>query len=281
MEVIENIPLVARWRGCACVPMMGALHEGHLALIRRACRTGRTVVVSIFVNPAQFGPDEDFERYPRDFEGDVVKAREAGADAVFAPSVDVMYPPDETIAAPSLPEAATVPQLEDACRPGHLEGVCRVVARLFDLIEPGCAVFGEKDYQQLKVIEAMVAGEPQRWPGLEIIPHPTVREPDGLALSTRNQYLSETDRARALGLSRALFAAREIASPGRDVRRIEEQMRAILVRHRVAIDYAVVRDAESLLPVETIHHPVRALVAAKVGDVRLIDNLDLLDDGER
>jgi len=285
MEVVREPAALAPHHGGAFVPTMGALHEGHLALIRRAAGLGPPVIVSVFVNPTQFGPDEDFDRYPRDLESDVATARDAGAAAVFAPSVETMYPPGEATPAPPLPDVATKPRLEDAHRPGHFAGVCQVVARLFDLVRPRYAVFGEKDYQQLKVIEAMVAAAkndraessaPARWHELEIVAHPTVREEDGLALSSRNAYLAPADRVRALGLFHALSQAKALASAGRDVRRLEETMRAVLVRHRLDVDYAVVRDAGTLMPVEVIEdRPLRGLIAARVGGVRLIDNMDL------
>jgi pantoate--beta-alanine ligase len=264
--------------GCAFVPTMGALHEGHVALIRRAkslAPSARAVVVSIFVNPTQFGPGEDFHRYPRDLEGDLRKAEAAGADAAFVPSVETMYPPGQAIPVPPLPEVATKPRLEDAHRPGHFAGVCQVVARLFDLVQPGVAIFGEKDWQQLKVIEAMVRAEPARWQGLSVVPHSTVREADGLAMSSRNVFLSKEERACALGISRALEEARSLTESGWEVRRIEERMRATLVRHHLEIGYAVVRDAETLMPVDSKDRARRALIAARIGSTRLIDNAEL------
>lgn len=263
--------------GCAFVPTMGALHEGHLALIRRAkslAPSGRAVVVSIFVNPTQFGPGGDFNRYPRDLEGDLEKAESAGANVAFVPSVETVYPPGEAVPVPPLPDVATRPRLEDAHRPGHFAGVCQVVARLFDLVQPGAAILGEKDWQQLKVIEAMVRAEPARWPGLSIVPHATVREADGLALSSRNVFLSKEERACARGIPHALNEAQDLARSGWDTRRIEERMRATLVRHHLQIDYAVVRDAETLMPVVdgSSLRAGRALIAARIGSTRLIDN---------
>jgi pantoate--beta-alanine ligase len=259
------------------VPTMGALHEGHLALIRRAGQCGRPIVVSIFVNPTQFGPGEDFERYPRTLEADCEAAEQAGADVIYAPPVEEVYPPDRTSPVPPLPAVATEPKLEDAHRPGHFAGVCQVVARLFDLVQPRWAVFGEKDYQQLLVIRAMVqhfaSTEPDRWPDLQIIANPTVREPDGLAMSSRNRYLSAAMRERALGLSRALAAAVEPAVPAD----AERAMQRVLAEHELTVDYAVVRDAESLLPMTTFDRPARALIAARLGEVRLIDNRGLAE----
>jgi pantoate--beta-alanine ligase len=228
-------------------------------------------VVSIFVNPTQFGPGEDFARYPRAFDRDVELAGSAGAEIIFAPEVEGMYPPGQVVPVPplsGLPEVATAPGLEDARRPGHFAGVCQVVARLFDLVRPRIAVFGEKDYQQLLVVRAMAAQEAERWAGLEIIAHETVREADGLAMSSRNAYLTADDRERALGLSGALMAAQAAREPAR----AEAAMRAVLDERRLAVEYAVVRDAATLMPVDDLSTPSRALIAARVGSVRLIDN---------
>ena len=258
--------------GGALVPTMGALHEGHLALVRRAASLDGPLVVSIFVNPTQFDVRDDLDRYPRTLDADVRAADKAGADIVFAPDVQTMYPPDHEIPVPPLPAVATTPGLEDAHRPGHFAGVCQVVARLFDLARPSAAIFGEKDYQQLLVVTDMVRAEPQRWLGLEIVGHPTVRDVDGLALSSRNAHLPAAERDRALGLWRALESARQIVHEG--PRAIESQMHRILAEHRLEIDYAVVRDARSLQALgEPPAAPARALIAARLGDVRLIDNI--------
>jgi pantoate--beta-alanine ligase len=250
---------------------MGALHEGHLALIRRAVEEGRPVVVSIFVNPTQFTAGEDFGRYPRCLEADVAAAEAAGADFVFAPSPDAVYPPDEEVPVPPLPAVATEPGLEDAYRPGHFAGVCQVVARLFDLLRPTRAIFGEKDFQQLRVIEAMVASAGPRWPGLRIVALQTQRDADGLALSSRNAYIATEDRQRARGLARALQLAHAAQHPAT----AEQMMRETLEAHDLEVDYAVVRDAEKLLPVATLEGPTRGLLAARLGDIRLIDNMPM------
>lgn len=275
MQLVHDPAELRRFESPAFVPTMGALHAGHLALIERARAEGSPVIVSVFVNPTQFGPGEDFERYPRTLDRDASLAEEAGADVVFAPAVETVYPPNDPVAVPPLPAVATQPKLEDRIRPGHFEGVCQVVARLFELVQPAAAVFGEKDYQQLRVIEMMVQQEHPRWNDLSIIRHETIREPDGLAMSSRNRYLTPEERPLALGLSRALQRVREHAAPDRDVRRLEEMMRAELIRHHLSVDYAVVRDADQLMPLNRLDRPARALIAARVGAVRLIDNAEL------
>lgn len=248
---------------------MGALHEGHLALIRKARLLAQPVVVSIFVNPTQFGPNEDFERYPRTLDADVAAAEKAGADFVFAPDVETVYPVSGVpFAPPPLPSVATEPGLEDLRRPGHFAGVCQVVARLFDLVRPRVAVFGEKDYQQLLVIKAMTAENKNRWPGLEIVAHETVREADGLAMSSRNRYLTPQQRQRALAVSQAL----QLAARASSVNAAELAMHTKLSSAGLEIDYAVVRDAQTLMPLSSSSHDARALIAARVDDVRLIDN---------
>lgn len=276
MRIIRNIAELPETHGGALIPTLGALHEGHLALIRCAVETPhRPVMVSIFVNPTQFGPDDDLARYPRQLDADVEAAAHAGAEFVFTPSVETMYPPDEEIRVPRLPDVALNSLLEEVYRPGHFEGVCQAVSRLFDLIKPRCAIFGEKDYQQLLVIKAMVAQEGERWKNsggtLDIIAHKTIREPDGLAMSSRNAYLDPEQRRQALGLSIALKKSREAASPAE----AESIMQEMLTAHDLSIEYAVVRDARTLMPVDSFEHPTRALIAARLGDVRLIDNMAL------
>lgn len=256
------------------VPTMGALHAGHVALIRRAADAAAPrspVVASVFVNPTQFGPNEDFTRYPRMLDADVKASAAAGAQIVFAPDVPTMYPPNEEMTVPPLPSVATQPKLEDAQRPTHFAGVCQVVARLFDLLNPIAAVFGEKDYQQLLVIQEMVQLQADRWKHLRIIAHPTVREADGLAMSSRNMYLKADERDRALGLWRALNAAKSASAPTQ----AESLMRETLENHKLQIDYAVVRDAKTLMPIASLDRPARGLIAARLGNVRLIDNLQM------
>lgn len=272
MRVVHDPAELASSAGGSLVPTMGALHDGHAALVRRAAGLARPVVVSIFVNPTQFGPGEDWQRYPRTLDADLGRAASAGADVVFAPDVDAMYPAGRPIAVPRLPPAATRPGLEDACRPGHFAGVCQVVARLFDLVRARTAVFGEKDYQQLLVVRQMVAQEGRRWAGLSIAAHPTVRLASGLAQSSRNVYLQAADMDRALALYRALGSARRLAAGGAAPHAVEEAMRGELERSGLRVDYAAVRDAGTLEPIDSFALPARALIAARLGEVRLIDN---------
>jgi pantoate--beta-alanine ligase len=264
------------YRGCALVPTMGALHAGHAALIAQAARAGLPVVATIFVNPTQFAPHEDFAAYPRTLQADLAAAEAAGAAAVFLPDEAQIYPHGLAAAAREaaawpVPRVAREPRLEDAARPTHFGGVCQVVARLFDLAMPAVAVFGEKDYQQLRVLTALVAEQRSRWPHLRIEAAPTVREPDGLAMSSRNRYLRAEQREQALGLVRAL----QMAASAQHPRTAEDLMRQTLDQHGLQTDYAVVRDAASLEPVEDLSRPSRALIAARLSTVRLIDNMAL------
>ncbi len=279
MRVVHDPAGLEASAGGAFVPTMGALHEGHLALVRRARALAGPVVVSIFVNPTQFGPAEDWSRYPRTLEADLEAARGAGADVVFAPGVEAVYPPGREVQVPELPPVATRPRLEDAARPGHFAGVCQVVARLFDVVRPSVAVFGEKDYQQLLVVSAMVSREAARWPGLRIIAHPTVRDPGGLALSSRNAYLRPAQRGSAMSLHRALREAQAAAARGASPAEAERAMRRVLDDEGLAIDYAAVRDAATLMPIDAWRRPARALVAARVGEVRLLDNSEVRAEG--
>ncbi len=271
MRVVHRASEASGLAGGVVVPTMGALHEGHASLVRRARQIADErglpgVVVTVFVNPTQFNEQADFERYPRTLEADAEVCRAAGADLVFAPDVGEVYPPGRDVPVPPLPAVATEPGLEDAHRPGHFAGVCQVVKRLLELTKPSAAVFGEKDWQQLQVVRAMVAQEGM---GVEIIGEPTVREADGLAMSSRNRFLRPEERGAALALSRALHAAGARAT----VEEAEEAMRRELAAAGVAqgVEYAVVRDAETLLAWRP-GRPGRALIAARVGTVRLIDN---------
>jgi pantoate--beta-alanine ligase len=253
--------------GGVLTPTMGALHAGHAALIRRAVelagRESPGAVVSIFVNPTQFNESRDFERYPRTLEADLAVCRAAGARLVFAPDPGVMYPSAEAAPVPPLPGVATQPGLEDAHRPGHFAGVCQVVLRLFRLLEPAGAVFGEKDWQQVQVVKAMT--QEQALP-VTIVPHPTIRDPDGLAMSSRNRFLSGPERAAALAIPRALAAAAREQEPAQ----AEQAMRRELARSALRVEYAVVRDAQTL--VGPPRGAGRALIAAWSGGTRLIDN---------
>ena len=268
LRVINDIPELADVQGLTFVPTMGALHDGHLSLVRAGLEYGEPVVMSIYVNPTQFAPGEDFETYPRPVEVDLEKAEAAGASIVFLPDHEVMYPKEDLPVCPPLPAIATEPKLEDCFRPHFFTGVCTVVARLLDLVQPGRMIMGEKDYQQLRVLQEMVAADRNRWPEVQVLGSPTIREPDGLAMSSRNAYLAERDRERALGLVRAIEAARSQDDAGS----AETRMCQVLEDHDLRVDYAVVRDADSLLPVTGSPSNHRALIAAHLDAVRLIDN---------
>ncbi|RMG57752.1 MAG: pantoate--beta-alanine ligase [Deltaproteobacteria bacterium] len=251
------------------VPTMGYLHEAHLSLVRKAKRLSDVVVVSIFVNPTQFGPGEDFERYPRDEEGDRAKLEAEGVDILFSPSPEDMYPAGYQ----TFVEVTEVSKgLCGDFRPGHFRGVATVVAKLFNIVRPHLAVFGEKDYQQLLVIKRMV--EDLNFP-VEIVPGELVREEDGIAMSSRNVYLSPEEREKALVLSRALFRGRELYEKGeKDARVIRDAVREMIeAEEGVALQYAEVRDAETLEVIERIDRPAVIAVAAVVGPARLIDNV--------
>lgn len=251
------------------VPTMGALHAGHAALIDAArARAGSsgTVVVSIFVNPTQFGPGEDLAKYPRTFEADLELCAAHGADAVFAPSAREMYPPGDST---FIEETTLSRGLCGAHRPGHFRGVCTVVAKLFNLIRPQAAIFGEKDYQQLAVIRRMTR---DLFLGIEIIGHPTVREADGLALSSRNRYLGTRDRERARHFPAALREASTEKTPAE----IMTKAAALITEGTgSAPEYVAVVDAETLEPLTALDRPAVLAAAVKIGDTRLIDNVRL------
>jgi pantoate--beta-alanine ligase len=260
--------LAARARGerIAFVPTMGALHEGHVTLLREARKHGQRVALSIFVNPTQFGPNEDLARYPRDLAGDLRKAGGAGTDVAFVPEAGDVYPTgfQTTVEVGELARGLCGP-----FRPGHFAGVATVVCKLFNVVRPDVALFGEKDYQQLAIVRRMVTDLDM---GIEIVGVPTVREADGLAMSSRNAYLSPAERARALSLSRALFAARDtVAAGARDGAAVVARARAALDVDRV--DYVELVDAETLRTVTEIDRPAVLAVAAFVGRTRLIDNV--------
>ncbi len=256
------------------VPTMGALHAGHLSLVRKATEAAGeegVVVVSVFVNPTQFNDPADLERYPRTLEADVEALREVGADVVFAPPVEEVYP-DGPLTEVPLPPVATEPKLEDAHRPGHFAGVCQVVARLFELVRPAKAVFGEKDWQQLRVVEAMSERDGL---GVEIVAGPTVRERDGLAMSSRNTHLSSEGRRRAPALFAALREASLAKLAGAGPDEAEGAMRRVLGEAGVEIDYAAVRDARTLVrdaSTDWRGSPMRSILAGRIDGVRLLDN---------
>ena len=251
------------------VPTMGNLHDGHLSLVRIAKQHSDVVVVSIFVNPTQFGPNEDFAAYPRTFEADRARCEAEGVDLVFYPSVPDMYPAGASV---SLTENSLSRTLCGAARPGHFDGVCTVVAKLFNIVLPHVAVFGEKDAQQLRVIRRMVRD--LRFP-VEIVSGPTAREADGLARSSRNQYLTAEQRPQAVCLRRALDEAERLFAAGeRDPRKLVAAMRAVVGRAPAAkIDYIEIVDDETLQPLAgPIARPALAALAVWVGTPRLIDN---------
>jgi pantoate--beta-alanine ligase len=255
-------------REVSLVPTMGALHAGHLSMVRAASSRNRVVVATIFVNPTQFGPQEDFDKYPRTLESDLQALSAAGCDFVFLPSREAMYPPGCTTTVEP-PEVAK--PLEGVCRPGHFRGVATVVLKLFGIVPANSAYFGQKDYQQALVIRRMV--EDLNLP-IEIVTCPTVREPDGLALSSRNRYLSPAQRQQALALSQCLDLAERLVKEGqRDAAAVMGQMRSVLLAAGIErIDYATIADPQTLAEQSRIVLPAAALVAAFVGTTRLIDN---------
>ncbi|MDD2519796.1 MAG: pantoate--beta-alanine ligase [Kiritimatiellae bacterium] len=261
--------LRAQGRCIGFVPTMGNLHDGHLSLIRIAKRQADAVAVSIFVNPAQFGPREDFAAYPRTFEADCALCEREGVDLVFHPSAEEMYPEGASTA---VTEKALSRDLCGASRPGHFDGVCTVVAALFHIVQPQLAVFGEKDAQQLRVIRRMVRD--LHFP-IEIVPGPTVREADGLALSSRNQHLTPAQRGQAVCLRQALDEAeRRFAAGERDPQALKDAMRARIAREPDArIDYVEIADDDTLTPLDgPITRPALAALAVRIGQPRLIDN---------
>jgi pantoate--beta-alanine ligase len=250
------------------VPTMGALHEGHLSLIREARRQCSPTVVSIFVNPKQFGASEDFQKYPRAFEADRAALEKIGVDYLFAPSAEEIYPPgfSTRVAVDGLGD-----RLEGRSRPGHFQGVTTVVLKLFEIVQPRFAFFGRKDAQQVRIIRQM-AGDLNLYP--EIVTCPIVREPDGLALSSRNAYLKNDERQAATVLYRALETVRrQILAGHRDAASLLTSMRQIIESEPgVSLDYAELVDADSFEPVMACRKVCYALVAARVGSTRLIDN---------
>ncbi len=250
------------------VPTMGYLHEGHLALVRKARAENPSVIVSIFVNPTQFGPSEDFNKYPRDPQRDLALLGKEGTDVVFMPSAEEMYPPNFK----GWVEVGKIAErLEGASRPGHFRGVATVVARLFDIVQPDRAYFGQKDAQQLLVIKQMVADLNL---SLEIVAVPTVREADGLAMSSRNTYLNPEERKQATVLYQALTLAQKLYSDGeRDAQTIRRQMTELIQKQPLAdIDYISIADAKTLDELDEVRPPALVSMAVKIGRTRLIDN---------
>ena len=257
------------------VPTMGYLHEGHLALVSRARQEADSVVASIFVNPIQFGPQEDLTSYPRAPERDLAMLDREGVALVFMPSVEEMYPPgfDTFVEMGKLTQ-----RLEGAFRPGHFRGVTTVVARLFNIVQPDRAYFGQKDAQQLMVIRKMVADLAIP---VEVVAVPTVREPDGLAMSSRNIYLNPQERQAATVLSRALFLAQRLYAQGeRDAQKVRQQMSSLIRSEPLAtIDYVSIADVQTLDELDAIVCPALASMAVRIGKAHLIDNILLGDEG--
>ena len=282
MEVLRTNDEMTKWREerygqgqiVGFVPTMGYFHQGHLALMEEALRQADEVVVSIFVNPTQFGPGEDLDQYPRDLERDLKLCRDLGVQAIFVPEVEEMYPPG----------FQTRVQVEDLTqnlcgqyRPGHFSGVALVVTKLFCAIRPHLAVLGEKDFQQLVVIKRL--SEDLNL-GVEIVAHPTVREPDGLAMSSRNKYLSAEERSSALTLSRSLLAARDMVTAGERradvlVARAKEMIEA---EPHTRIQYVQVVDEETMTDIDEVTSKAVMAMAVFVGQARLIDNMRLLSE---
>ncbi len=277
MKVVETIAEMKQIRRklaepVGFVPTMGYLHEGHLSLVRRARAENSSVVVSIFVNPTQFGPQEDFNSYPRDIPRDLAMLETAKTDIVFIPTAEEMYPPrfGSWIDVEKVTE-----RLEGAARPGHFRGVATVVAKLFNIVEPTRAYFGQKDAQQVVVIKKMVADLNMN---LQIVTCPTVREPDGLAMSSRNTYLKPDERQAAVVLYQALKLAQQLWSQGeKDANRLRQAMRDLIQKQPLAekIDYISIADAETLEELDKVKPPALVSLAVKIGKPRLIDNIVL------
>jgi pantoate--beta-alanine ligase len=277
MQVVKTITEIRALRqnlkgSVGFVPTMGFLHEGHLALVRRAKAENSVVAVSIYVNPTQFGPREDFGAYPRDLDRDLGLLRKEGTDIVFVPLDDEMYPPGFSSWVDV--EKVTEP-LEGATRSGHFRGVATVVAKLFNIVQPTRAYFGQKDAQQAVVIKRMVTDLDM---SLEVVIVPTVRERDGLAMSSRNVYLSPKERQAATVLFKALMLARQLRKAGeKDAEKIRRQMTECIRKEPLArIDYVSIADTERLEELDLLERPALASLAVKIGKTRLIDNI-LLD----
>ena len=272
MNVLRTAGEVRAWRAArrrvGLVPTMGALHAGHLSLVERSVRENDATLASIFVNPTQFAPHEDFAAYPRREADDAAMLASAGCDAAFVPSVKEMYPWGDTMRVEPGPIAAP---LEGAARPGHFVGVATIVAKLFDIVRPDVAYFGQKDYQQLRVLQMMAR---TRFPSVRVVGCPTVREPDGLAMSSRNAYLTAEQRRDALALSRGLFAARDAWARGeRDPERLRALVRTTTAGPGVAVEYVSAADPLTLAELRAPNARAVVSLAARVGKARLIDNV--------
>ena len=277
MEIVKEISKMKEiskfWKRqgykIAFVPTMGFLHGAHLALVKKAKELGDKTVVSIFVNPLQFGPKEDFREYPRDLERDLALLEKEKVDAVFIPETEEMYPPDfQTY----VEVTKLTTGLCGAFRPGHFKGVTTVVLKLFNIINPDIAIFGEKDYQQLQVIKQMIKDLNL---DIEIVAHPTVREKDGLAMSSRNIYLSSAERESAISLYKALLLAQKLIKEGeRDSQKIKEEMEKFIYSFPFTkVQYIEFVDPQTLDPIDKINKPVLCALAVYVGKARLIDNM--------
>ncbi len=279
MLEISDIAGVRHWRDdqrhaghrVALVPTMGSLHEGHLALVDEARRRADAVVLSVFVNPLQFGPEEDFERYPRNLERDRGLAAGRGVDLLFAPEAEALYPPGSEV---RIVPGETAERWEGSVRPGHFAGVLTVVAKLLHLLEPDVACFGQKDIQQVTLVRRMIRD--LDW-SVELAVVPTVREADGLAMSSRNVYLSPADRAKALSLSRGLRAARDAWQGGERSASVLKRIVQSSLRAATGVraEYIAVVEPEKLRPVAVAPAGTILAVAARVGSTRLIDNVIL------
>lgn len=277
MEIVKEISKMKEiskfWKRqgykIAFVPTMGFLHGAHLALVKKAKELGDKTVVSIFVNPLQFGPKEDFREYPRDLERDLALLEKEKVDAVFIPETEEMYPPDfQTY----VEVTKLTTGLCGAFRPGHFKGVTTVVLKLFNIVNPDIAIFGEKDYQQLQVIKQMIKDLNL---DIEIVAHPTVREKDGLAMSSRNIYLSSAERESAISLYKALLLAQKLIKEGeRDSQKIKEEMEKFIYSFPFTkVQYIEFVDPQTLDPIDKINKPVLCALAVYVGKARLIDNM--------
>jgi pantoate--beta-alanine ligase len=273
LRVLRTRTETGAWRGTVgrvgFVPTMGALHAGHLSLVERAKRETDAAVVSIFVNPTQFGPNEDFTKYPRNEAADLAMLERADIAAAFVPAVDELYPKGDRM---RIDPGAIAEPLEGAARPGHFVGVATVVAKLFEIVRPDVAYFGQKDFQQLRVLQTMAR---ERYPAIKVVGCPIVREPDGLAMSSRNAYLSAEEHDAALALSRGLGSAelawaRGVRDPGRLRTYVLDVVEA---EPRIALEYVTVSDPITLAELRLAANRAVITLAARVGKARLIDNV--------